>query len=58
MEERIMPARSSRDLPGPGPRKDERREQQQAIIQDADKTEGRDRETIHGDGHDLGLDKD
>jgi hypothetical protein len=53
-----MPARSSRDLPGPDPRKDEQREQQQAIVKDADKTEGRDRDKIHGDGHDLGLDKD
>jgi hypothetical protein len=57
-EKRTMPARSSRDLPGPSPRKDEQREQQNAVIQDADKTEGRDRDKIHGDGHDLLRDKD
>jgi hypothetical protein len=58
VEDPIMPARSSRDLPGPGPRKDQQREQQKAIIEDADNTEGRDRDKIHGNGQVLGLDKD
>jgi hypothetical protein len=51
-----MPAQSSRDIPTE-PRKDEAREQQAAIVEDADKTEQADRERIHGDGSDLGLDK-
>jgi hypothetical protein len=54
----IMPAKSSRDLPGPEPRVDSEREQQQAIVEDADNTEGKDREKVHGEGRDLGLAKD
>jgi len=37
------------------PRKDEEREARQAIIEDADKTEGKDRDLVHGDGGTLGL---
>ena len=50
-----MPPRSSRDLPGHLPRKDEARETGKAIIEDADKTGGRDRDLEHGDGGTLGL---
>lgn len=37
------------------PRKDTERETDRAIIQDADKTEGADRDLVHGDGGTLGL---
>jgi hypothetical protein len=46
---------SSEDLPGPEPRRDTGRETQQAIIKDADKTEGSDRDLIHGDGGTIEL---
>jgi hypothetical protein len=39
-------------MPASKPRKDEGR---QAIIEDADKTEGKDRDLVHGDGGTLGL---
>jgi hypothetical protein len=37
------------------PRKDEEREMREAIIQDADKIEDKDRDLVHGDGGTLGL---
>ncbi|MDB5502536.1 MAG: hypothetical protein JWR89_2438 [Tardiphaga sp.] len=52
-----MPPKTSRDLPGTEPRKDEEREQQQAVVKDADKTEQADWDRVHGDGHEIGLDK-
>jgi hypothetical protein len=51
-----MPAPSSRDIPAE-PHKDKDREQQKAIIKDADKTDQADRDRIHGDGHDIDLDR-
>jgi hypothetical protein len=39
-----MAPRTSRDLPGTKPQKDEERDTQKAIIKDADKTEGKDRD--------------
>lgn len=39
------------------PRKDNAREQQKAIVKDADKTDQADRDRVHGDGHDVGLDR-
>jgi hypothetical protein len=42
-------------LPPSEPRKDEEREMGEAIIQDADKTEDKDRDLVHGDGGTLGL---
>jgi hypothetical protein len=36
-------------MPPSEPRKDER-ETREAVVQDADKTEGRDRDIVHGDG--------
>lgn len=48
--------KTSRDLP-PSPKTDDGREQQQATIKDADKTDQADRNRVHGDGSDLGLDK-
>jgi hypothetical protein len=38
--------------------KDKEREMRQAIVADADKTEGKDRDLVHGDGGTLGLDDD
>jgi hypothetical protein len=40
---------------GPSPRKDRARELQQAVIEDADKSDGRDRDLEHGEGGTLGL---
>ena len=42
-------------MPASKPKKDEERETRQAIIEDADKTEGKDRDLVHGDGGTLGL---
>jgi hypothetical protein len=46
---------TSRDLPGTKPNKDEERDTQNAIIKDADKTEGKDRDSVHGDGGTIDL---
>jgi hypothetical protein len=54
--EDIMAAKSSRDLPDE-PRKDKSREQEEAVIEDADKTDQADRDRVHGDGGDIGLDR-
>lgn len=40
------------------PRKDRERELREAVVEDADKTEGKDRDLVHGDGGTLGLDED
>jgi hypothetical protein len=45
-------------MPASEPRKNKARETQQAIVQDADKTEGKDRDLVHGDGGTLGLGDD
>jgi hypothetical protein len=50
-----MAIRTSRDLPGTKPRKDEERDTQAALIEDAGKTEGRDRDLVHGDGGTIDL---
>jgi hypothetical protein len=42
-------------MPPSEPRKDEERETREAVVQDADKTEGKDRDLVHGDGGTLGL---
>jgi hypothetical protein len=42
-------------MPASKPRKDEERETRQAIVEDADKTEGKNRDLVHGDGGTLGL---
>jgi hypothetical protein len=46
---------SSEDLSGPEPRSNTERETQQAIIKDADKTDGSDRDLVHGDGGTIEL---
>ncbi len=50
-----MSPKSSRDLPGRSPRNDKEREMRKAIVRDADKTEGKDRDLEHGEGGTLGL---
>jgi hypothetical protein len=50
-----MPPKSSNDLLQSPPRKDAAREMQDAIVEDADKTEGADRDLVHGDGGTLDL---
>jgi hypothetical protein len=47
--------RASRDLPGKQPRKDEERDTQEAIIKDADETDGKDRDLVHGDSGTIDL---
>jgi hypothetical protein len=44
-------------MPPSEPRKDKQRETREAMVQDADKTEGKDRDLVHGDGGTLGLGK-
>jgi hypothetical protein len=44
-------------MPPSKQRKDDERKTRQAIIEDADKTEGKDRDLVHGDGGTLGLGK-
>lgn len=51
-----MQPKTSRDIPGEQPRKDKEREQQQAVIKDADKTGQSDWDRVHGDGSEIGLD--
>ncbi len=55
-QEDAITAKSSRDLPDE-PRKDKAREQEEAVIKDGDKTDQADRDRVHGDGGDIGLDR-
>jgi hypothetical protein len=50
-----MAPNTSRNLPGTKPRRDEERGTQEAIIEDADKTDGTDRDLVHGDGGTIDL---
>ncbi len=50
-----MAPQTSRDLPGTKPRHDEARDTGKAVIKDADKTEGKDRDLVHGDGGSIDL---
>jgi hypothetical protein len=45
-------------MPSSHPRKDKERAMREANIEDADKTEGKDRDLVHGDGGTLGLGDD
>ena len=51
-----MTPKTSRDIQGSEPRKDKEREQQNAAIEDADKPGQSDRDNVHGDGGELGMD--
>jgi hypothetical protein len=48
---------SSRNLEGEQPRKDKERETRQAVIEDADENDGKDRDLVHGEGGTIGLAK-
>ena len=50
-----MKPTSSRDIPGPEPRKDKDRDTREAVIKTPDKTNDWDRDAVHGDGGDIGL---
>ena len=50
-----MPPRSSRDIPESTPRRDEQRQNEEAVIEDADKNDGADREAVHGTGESIDL---
>lgn len=52
-----MHSKSSRDIASAPARKDTKREFEKAVIKDADKTETKDWDKIHGDGDQLDLDK-
>lgn len=52
-----MGAKTSRDLNEQSPRKDTEKDQQKAAIKDAAENDGKDRDTVHGDGDTIGLDK-
>jgi len=50
--------KTSRDIAsseGGEPRKDSQREQEQAMVEDADKTGQADWDAVHGDGKGLGI---
>jgi hypothetical protein len=51
-----MTGSSSRDFGEEPHRKDTKREQKKAILKDADQTETKDWDAIHGDGSSLGMD--
>jgi hypothetical protein len=40
------------------PRRGKEREMREVVVEDADKTEGEDRDLVHGDGGTLGLGED
>lgn len=42
-------------MPPSKPRKDEEREMREAVIKDADKSDGKERDLVHGDGGTIGL---
>jgi hypothetical protein len=50
-----MPPKTSRDMPGSEPQRDKDRDEKSAEIQDADKTDTPNRDKVHGDGGDIGL---
>ena len=50
-----MQPKSSNDLPSQAPRKDTEKETREAIIKDADKTDGVDRDLVHGEGGTIDL---
>ncbi|MEK9285263.1 MULTISPECIES: hypothetical protein [unclassified Bradyrhizobium] len=53
-----MMSKTSRDVPGPKPRNDEKRETQEAIIADISETDAEDRDLIQGEGRSIDLHKD
>jgi hypothetical protein len=52
-----MPQPRKSEVPSSEPRKNKGRKTREAILEDADRTEDKDRDLVHGDGGTLGLDK-
>lgn len=50
-----MRSKSSRDMPGPRPRKDKERDTREAKAKTPDKTNDWDRDLVHGDGERTGI---
>lgn len=50
-----MTPKTSRNLPGPKPRKDKERDSQEAVIEDAGEPEDNGRDLVHGDGGTIDL---
>jgi hypothetical protein len=46
---------TAKDLAGPEPRKDAERETREAVMKDVDKTDGADRDLVHGEGGTIDL---
>ncbi len=53
-----MTPKSSRDMPGPEPRKDEDRDSREAVVKTPDKTNDWDRDAVHGDGDTIGIERE
>ncbi|KRB29828.1 hypothetical protein ASD99_24585 [Mesorhizobium sp. Root695] len=53
-----MQPKSSRDMPGPDPRKDTDRETREAVVKTPDKTNDWDRDQVHGEGETIGIESD
>lgn len=54
-KEETVTSRTSRDMPGPKPRKDKGREKREAAIKQPEKTNDLDRDQVHGDGETIGI---
>jgi hypothetical protein len=52
-----MPPKTSRDMPPSEALEDKERDETSAIIRDADKKDTANRDKVHGDGSEIGLDK-
>lgn len=50
-----MGPKSSRDMPGPKPRKDQDTDAREAVVKTPAKTNDWDRELVHGDGDTIGI---
>ncbi|TPI20810.1 hypothetical protein FJW08_31725 [Mesorhizobium sp. B3-2-1] len=50
-----MEPKSSRDVPGPGPRKDKGRDTREAVVKTPEKTNGWDRDAVHGNGDTIDI---
>lgn len=58
MSSKSPPPNTSRDIDGQAPRKDRDREQEKAVVKDANENEQDARDDIHGDGEKIGLEKE
>ncbi|TPL90486.1 hypothetical protein FJ948_19645 [Mesorhizobium sp. B2-3-12] len=47
--------KSSRDIPGPKPRRDKDRDARKAVARTPDKTNDWDRDAVHGDGDTIAI---